>query len=64
MDKLRKVFGNMSNIIYGDYYQQGYIPYNDFCDINVYKNSVNQLNEIFEKELEDRSTEDQKLGKE
>jgi len=51
---LYKLFGNMSNIVVGDYYQQGYFGgnhNNNWSNIDVFVNSINDFNEIIEKTL-------------
>lgn len=51
---LYRLFGNMSNIVVGDYYQQGYYGgthNNNWSNIDVFVNSINDFNEIIEKTL-------------
>lgn len=53
LENLYKMFGNMSNIIIGDYYQQGYLgsKKREECSISLFKNSVNEFNRIADFEI-------------
>lgn len=54
MENLYNLFGHMSNILIGDYHQQGYLGTGKsiWSNIKSFKNSVNEFNRIADNEIE------------
>ena len=54
MENLFDMFGCMSNIVAGDYYQHGYwgTEKSIWSNIRLFKNSINEFNRIADNEIE------------